>query len=137
MCIIAKIRAAQAVLVEVGKESELVKRVSAEYNNQNFAMALDMVNILLNAAAAAVLTPEFLYSELNAGQCKIEYTKADGSTRKALATLSEKHGAPKHDRTKRDPKRAHLLSYYDLDKKAWRSCKLEAITEFTRVLGGK
>lgn len=141
MCLISKIKTAQSVLKAVGNNPELLKKVSAEYNNQNFTMALDMVNILLKAAAVSILTPEFLYAELYAGECKIEFTKADGTTRKARATLNVECGyVPADgvelkpvDQIKRD-KKSHLLTFYDLDKKAIRCCKIDTITEFTRVL---
>ena len=110
----------------------------------NFKMAIDMVDILLDEAKASVLTPAFLYAELYQGVCKFQFVKANGDIRNAVATLSKEHGALLPDGIENKPiddikrdKKSHLLTFYDLEKKAIRCCTIASITGFTRVVGGK
>lgn len=140
MCNIQKINNALEVLEAASNQSELIEKCAKEYKNQNFKMALDMAAIVLKAALEGLaLNPDFLYSELYKGECKLVFIKADGSERAAIATLSESHGAPSRKgkaAIKADPKRAHLLTFFDIEKGAMRSCKIESIKTFKRILKG-
>ena len=140
MCQIEKIKTAKEVLAQIAIREELIERLSKEYNNgSNFKMAIELVEILLDEAAKALSEPDALYMELYRGICKIEFTKADGTASgPRIATLSVEHGAPSPENERKiDPKKAHLLTFYDLEKQGLRACKIASITKFKRVIGGK
>ena len=68
-----------------------------------------------------------LRSALHAGAVAFEFTKEDGTTRKANGTLSrdffqyESKGGP----TKENPL---LVKYFDLEKQGFRSCRVDRLT---------
>lgn len=65
---------------------------------------------------------------LKNGITYLTFTKADGSTRKAIATLRDGNFSyeSKGSNKKKNPS---VIGYWDLEKKAFRACRLDRITE--------
>lgn len=85
----------------------------------------------------AMNTPEgrdWLKSHLRMGPVKVTFTKKDGSERVMNCSLQENVVVPHEkttDRVKED--NPETLAVWDIDKKAWRSFRLDSIkqVEFT------
>ena len=63
---------------------------------------------------------------LSSSPARIVYIKADGSTRIARGTITPEALAPEQ----RSKKRRGLVLYWDLDKMAWRSFRVERLISF-------
>lgn len=80
-------------------------------------------------------TPEgrkWLTSALRDGPLEVVFTKSDGTERTMYCTLQEGVVVPHEKKTER-VKQGHddVLPVWDLEKKAWRSFKLDAIVRVT------
>ena len=135
MCNIRKINAAIQTIEAAQNEPELIQAVKDEYGDINIDFAfIASINALKIALKRFALSPVFLYAELNTAKCKIVFIKLDGSERTAIATLSEKHGAPALEPGKEaKPGKEHLLTFYDVGKAGYRSCRIDSIKTYTRV----
>ena len=75
---------------------------------------------------------EWLIGLLKTGPAKITFTKTDGTERIMKCTLQESvipQYEKKTDRTKTVSE--EVLAVYDLEKSAWRSCRLDSILHVT------
>lgn len=89
---------------------------------------------MMSECASAIATPEgreWLLKELHRGPVEVNFTKADGTQRVMNCTLQEGVVVPYERKTEGDStkvKQEDLLPVWDLDKGAWRSFKLSAVT---------
>ena len=92
MCNIQKLKQLSASLEALASQKELITSVATEYNNPeaNFNMAFNMVQLVVNQALENILDVDALIQALKAGKCRIEFIKANGEKREAIATLSTK-----------------------------------------------
>ena len=77
------------------------------------------------------MTREQIVLVLNSGVCSFKYTKKDGSERVAKGTrnpdvVRENDATPKGTGVERNG----VITYYDLDKAAWRSFNEDSFVEF-------
>ncbi len=75
----------------------------------------------------------WLYNE----RCRVTFTKKDGTTRKMLCTLKEKYLPQQTVEETHSISKAlaanNLVTVWDLEKKDWRSFRLDSILEFTPI----
>lgn len=73
---------------------------------------------------------EWLKSMLRMGPVDVTFTKVDGTTRVMKCTLQEGVAIP-HEKTTDRVKEANdnILPVWDIEKNAWRSFKLDTITQ--------
>ena len=80
----------------------------------------------------APLTSQQILDLLLEGECHVNFTKADGSTRNMRATLEPSllpaRNATSHTRTHN----AEVFSVWDLDKQSWRSFRRDRLLSITR-----
>lgn len=69
---------------------------------------------------------------LNSGKCKFEFLKADNSVRLAEGTLSDEFLPPQNKEKTKGAKRTvdDLITYFDTEKNAFRSFKLDRFVRF-------
>lgn len=81
-----------------------------------------------------------LKQALNEGTVLFQFIKKDGSTRHARGTtcpdLVPTDDAPKGKRTpeQQEAYERTTVAFYDIDKKAWRSMRIDTIWSYTRAL---
>ena len=69
-----------------------------------------------------------LKSKLTNGEVNLTFTKKDGTIRFMKCTLQESVLPPAPEESKRKPN-PEVLSVWDLEKNAWRSVRIDSITE--------
>ena len=84
------------------------------------------------------VSKEFLSNKLKQSMYKIKFTKVDGSLRNMLCSLNEYHLPPLKVLSENvivKPKAENLdtIIVYDLEKKAWRTIRLDSIIAFDEV----
>lgn len=76
-------------------------------------------------------TREYLIKELKRGRTCFEFRKADGTFRSATGTLLfdliPQQDHPQNESGEQRQDNDNLVVYYDLDKMAWRSCRVDRI----------
>lgn len=80
-------------------------------------------------------TKDFLLELLHNDEITVEFTKKDGTVRKMLCTLQQdklpkveiKEGEEKRKKTPNPD----IISVWDLEKKAWRSFRVDSVKAFT------
>lgn len=65
---------------------------------------------------------------------KVEFTKLNGEHRVMLCTLMDEH-LPKIESTSIKPKSNTHLSVWDLEKKGWRSFRIDKVTQVNAYVG--
>ena len=135
MCNIQKLKQLSASLEALASQKELITSGATEYNNPeaNFNMAFNMGQLVVNQALENILDVDALIQALKAGKCRIEFIKANGEKREAIATLSTKL-VDLPGKKSEAPKNAEILKFYDLEKNAFRSCRIASITSFKKVV---
>ena len=85
---------------------------------------------------------EYMMDELRKGICEVTFTKVNGETRVASATLSENHvpsqpntatytdGNTKTRKVNEEP-----VVFWDMNKEGFRSFRVESVTAFERLTG--
>lgn len=74
---------------------------------------------------------KYLSSLLKEGTVKVTFTKSDGTEREMSCTLKEdviQYTEKKTEKVKKENK--DILAVWDLDKKAWRSFRLDSVKSF-------
>ena len=85
---------------------------------------------------------EYMMDELRKGICEVTFTKVNGETRVASATLSENHVPPQPNTatyTNGNPKTRKVneetVVVWDMNKEGFRSFRVESVTAFERLTG--
>lgn len=91
------------------------------------------------------ISKEFLLNRLKQSMCMIKFTKVDGSLRNMLCTLNEQHLPPLNNHiiaakelsenvnVKPKVQNLDIIIVYDLEKKAWRTIRLDSIIAINDV----
>lgn len=77
------------------------------------------------------LTRSEMLRDLRKGPCTVVFTKSDRTRREMRCTLDE-NVLPAYDGKNGGDDR-HVINVWDLDKRAWRSFRVEAVRSFKRV----
>lgn len=77
---------------------------------------------------------EVLRNKLKLGYTKFVFKKKDGSRREAMGTtnleaIPQEFWPKDMDNEEQKPRNEAIVTYYDMEKGAWRSCKVENILE--------
>lgn len=81
---------------------------------------------------------EEIENQLKEGIVEVIFTKKDGTSRTMICTLMEEHIPPvflngeEQMQKKTRTVNPDVLAVVDLEAKAWRSFRLDSVTEFTR-----